>query len=273
MSKYIFLILLAGIFAGCSSQSKLQNKQAGLYFSAGTQSLIDQDYTAALNSLLKANELNPENSEILTNLGMAYYFKDEKDLAIKYLKQALKINESNSDAKVNLASIYFKDGNYSAAEKLYKEVLKDLTYDKQARTYYNLGLIEAQVKKDLASAEDYFKRSIKEDENYCPSFFQLGMIQYQQRQYSTALKNFKEAGTATCYSAPAPFYYQGLTYMALGKYDEARLKFDDVETRFKKSVFAAKARAKTAELNNIEINQTKSQTHASKDMGIETSEF
>jgi Tfp pilus assembly protein PilF len=254
--KTIICFITILFLSSCSSKKNLTQTQSELYFSAGTQSLMEKEYTAALTSLLKANEMDPDNADILINLGMAYYFKGEKDMAIKHLLKALKIDEEKSDAKVNLASIYFTEGKYSEAEKLYKQVLKDLTYDKQARTLYNLGLIQLQWKKDTSAAENYFKLSTKEDENYCPSFFQLGLIQFNRKQINTAYKNFKEASAGTCYESPAPHYYQGLCLMESKKFDEARMKFEEIDSRFKKSPFAQKARAKSLELRSIEINQS-----------------
>lgn len=274
MLNSIISILAVLFITACSSTKSVEVKQAQIYFNSGTQSLMDADYTAALTSLLKANELSPDSSEILTNLGMAYYFKGEKDLSIKHLQAALKINPKNSDAKTNLASIYFSDKNYPQAEQIYKEVLRDLTYDKQARTYYNLGLIEKDGRKNLSGAEDYFNKSVKEDESYCPSYFQLGMIYFQRRQLNTALKNFKEAGTGTCYESAAPHYYYGLTLMELGRIDDARMKFDDVESRFKRTTFAVKARAKILEMDSIQIKNVKSpESHAAGSKKLESPEF
>lgn len=256
------LVLSMLLLTACASKKdKLESKQAALYFGAGTQSLMEQQYTEALKNLLEANRLDPENSDILNNLGMAYYFKGEKDLAIKSISQALKINPGNSDAKVNLASIYFKDGRLNDSEKIYKSVLKDLTFDKQARTYYNLGVIEL-ARNNSVSAEKYFKKSIAEDENYCPSFYQVGLLNYKRRQFNTALRNFKEAAMGTCYDSPASHYYQALTMIELRKYDDARIKLDEIDTRFKKSVFAVKARQKVLDLNEIEKNKS-NVSHAS----------
>jgi tetratricopeptide (TPR) repeat protein len=232
---------------------------------------MDKQYTDALKNFLKANELEPNNSEILNNLGMSYYFKGEKDLAIKTLKQALKLNEDNSDARVNLASIYFQEKKFNEAEKTYKMVLKDLTYDKQTRTFYNLGVLELNYKKDSVAAENYFRKSIKEDDNYCPSYFQLGLIQYNRKQLKNALKNFKEASMGDCYESPAPHYYQALALIDLGRFDEARMKLDEVDTHFKKSVFAVKARAKSIELSKIE-NRKSSESHASRNV-LESPDF
>jgi type IV pilus assembly protein PilF len=258
-------LILTGLLllSSCSSrEKKIRETQADLYFSTGTQSLVSQEYTQALTALLKANELRPGNDEILNNLGMAYYFKGQKQQALKFLKEALSVNKDNSDVKVNLASIYFRDGDYQKAEALYKKVLEDLTYDKQARTYYNLGAIALQGKKDVALAQSYFKKSIKEDDNYCPSYFQLGLISFNRRQFNSALKSFKEASLGTCVDSPAPHYYQGLTYIELKRFNEARMKFDEIDTKFKKSAFAVKARTKMMEVNDIEARY-RAESHAS----------
>ncbi len=272
MRSTFFIILSLLVMTSCASKDQeLKEKKVGLYFGAGMQNLMDKQYTEALKNFLKANELDPNNSEILNNLGMSYYFKGEKDLAIKTLKQALKINEENSDAKVNLASIYFREKRFSEAEKTYKKVLKDLTYDKQTRTYYNLGVLELNYKKDTVAAETYFKKSIKEDDNYCPSYFQLGVIQYNRKQFKSALKNFKEASMGDCYESPAPHYYQALAMIDLGRFDEARVKLDEVDTHFKKSGFAVKARAKAIELSKLE-NRKSSESHASRNV-LESPDF
>lgn len=267
----LYLLAMLVLTSCASKKDDLNTKQASLYFGAGTQSLMDKQYTEALKNLLLANKMDPDNAEILNNLGMAYYFKGEKEMAIRTLNRALKIDENNSDAKVNLASIYYNNGQYVEAEKVYKKVLKDLTYDKQARTLFNLGLIELQVHKDNVAAENYFKKSIQEDDNYCPSYHHLGLVQFNRRQFNSALKNFKEASMGVCFDSPAPFYYQALTLIELRRYDEARMKLEEIDTRFKKSGYAQKARQKALELTTIE-NKRSSESHASRKV-LESPDF
>jgi Tfp pilus assembly protein PilF len=247
-------LLLALVSCASNKDNELKIKQASLYFGAGTQALMERQYTEALANLLKANELQPENTEILTNLAMAYYFKGEKTEAITNLKQALKVDPKNSDAKVNLASMYFEDNRIAEAEGLYKEVLRNLTYDKQARTYYNLGLIELEKKNDSKAAEKYFRLSLKEDVNYCPSHLKLGMIQYDRRHFNQALATFREATMGTCFESPAPHYYQGLTLIELRRFEDARMKFEEISNRFHTDIFAVKARTKIVELKELEGN-------------------
>ena len=268
------MVLIATLLLGlisCSSNSAKKMRQADLYFGAGTQSLMNQDYTDALTNLLKANELNPNHSGILNNLGMAYYFKGERDLAVSTLNKSLKVDSSNSDAKVNLASIYFNDNKFEKAEALYKNVLKDLTYEKQARTYYNLGLLEIRKNKFKESLA-YFNKSVKEDPNYCPSLYQIGLLHYEQRQYTTAHKSFKEATMGTCFDSPGPHFYQALSLIGLKRYNEARVKLNEVDTRFGKTDFGLKSRRKLLEIEQIEQNDHSENFHASRKM-LESPDF
>lgn len=266
LSFMVLVLLLATmLLSSCSSRSKeVSNKQAALYFGSGTNSLINGHYTEALTALLKANNLEPENSNILTNLGMAYYFKGERETAVKFLNKALEFDKDNSDAKLNLASIYYNDGEIDKAEKYYKLVLKDLTYDKQARTHYNLGMLELQKRNNLVAAENYFKKAILEDDNYCAAYLQLGQIQFKRKQFRTSLKNFRESTMGTCVNSEAGHYYQGLAYIELNDFLDARLKFEEVITKFGKTAYGAKARAKSLEMNDIESRFNAKQTHASR---------
>jgi type IV pilus assembly protein PilF len=262
------LALLA--IAACSSKKDSESK-ASLYFAAGTQSLVERQYTEALQNLIKANNLEPNNPEILNNLGMAYYFKGETELAVRTLKRTIELDENNSDAKNNLASIYYKQGNVAAAEKLYRKVLRHLTYDKQARTLYNLGILELEARKNVAAAENLFRKAVAEDDNYCPAYFQLGLIHYNRRQFKAALKKFKDAAMGPCYESPGPHYHQALALIGLRRFTDARLKLDEIDTRFRDSSYAAQARRKSIEINELESREPL-ESHASRNV-LESPEF
>lgn len=272
VTKLVLLSLLCLLVACASKEQSVKSKQAGLYFGAGTQALMEQDYTNALTNLMKAHELEPGNSDIITNLAMAYYFKGESDLAETYLMQALKLDKNNSDAKVNLATLYYQKGRINEAEKLYKLVLKDLTYEKQARTFYNLALLELETRKNVSAAKGYLLKAVKEDSNYCAAHMKLGMIYYQGREFTQALATFKDAVQGTCYEAPAPHFYQAMTLTELRRYAEARVKFIEIADRFRNDVYAVKARSKLVELKEHETNFTTSESRAPRKV-FESPEF
>lgn len=247
--SYLFLFLL--IFS-CSSQKTEQRKQkAQYYYSFGTDSLIQKNYAQALQALLQAEELDPENSEIQNNLGMAYFFKKDLKSAISHIKNAIKLDPKNSDAKGNLGSLYLEKNMIEEAEEMYLKVLKDLTYPKQTRTYYNLGVIELR-KKNINQALVYFKKSVEEEETYCPSHMQIGHINFQQRNFKSSYEAYLSAGKGVCGADPTPIYYQALALIEAGDFSKARLKLDDLDARFGTHKYGAMARTKRSELPQIE---------------------
>jgi Flp pilus assembly protein TadD len=222
-------------------------RKAEIYYSQGTSDLIQKEYTSALQHFRNAYEINPNNPDLLNNMAMAYFFKEELGFAEEYLLQALKIKPDHSDARSNLAAIYLTRGETERAEAEFMKVAKDLVYQNQFRVHYNLGIIQLGKKK-YEDAKKAFKESLMVKEDYCPSHFQLGKIYYEQKQFSEALEHFRSASHGTCYSEPSPVYYQGLCYMMLGNGEKARLKFEEIITRFPQNSLAVLAKDKLSDL-------------------------
>lgn len=247
------LLLLSTILISCSSRKKEstpEERRALIYYGQGTRNLMDKDYTKALRNLLEANNLKPNDSKINTNLGMAYYFKNTIGLALKHLKLALKLDPKNSDARINIATIYMQTNDLDNAEKQYLLILENLIYEKQFRTYYNLGVLELK-RRNTKAAIKYFITSTQTNENYCPAFHQLGSIYYKQGNYINALKMFKEATHGTCYENPEPHYMQALTLIKLGRYGMATTKLEKMTERFALTKYEALARSALVKIRNI----------------------
>jgi tetratricopeptide (TPR) repeat protein len=239
------LLFLSVIISSCSSnkvkEPTAEEKRAMIYYGQGTRDLVDKDYTKALKNLLEANALKPHDTKIHTNLGMAYYFKKNHDLALKHLNRALEIDTKNSDARQNIATIYMEQGKLDLAEHQYQLVLKDLVYESQYRTYYNLGILELR-RNNFAKSIEHFKASIGVNENYCPAFYQLGKIHYNQNNYKSALKMFREASMGTCFENPEPHYMQAMTMIKMKDYAKASMKLEEMTEKFALTKYEAIAR-------------------------------
>lgn len=239
----------------CSSNKMSEGqKKADIFYMSGTQNLVSKRYTEALTDFLEAVKLDPKNAEIHNNLGMTYYFKNELNLAALHLRKAIELDTKNMDPVNNLASIYFAQGKYAEAKENYEKILKDLTYPNQFRTYYNLGLIEI-INKDKNKARELFNKSLTDNENYCPAYFQLGTLDYEAQNFQAAYDNFKNAGIGECINNAAEAnYYQALTSWKLGNTERAKLKFLDITKRFPKSPMATKAQLQIEKLDSIEAS-------------------
>ncbi len=238
--RFLVLVLLVISCASNKKEKTPAQKKAEIHYNQGTKELVNKDYTSALTHLIEANALSPDDARILNNLGMAYYFKGSTDRGIRYIKRSLEVNPKNTDARLNLATIYMNRKNYSEAEKQYKTILEDLTYPKQQRTHYNLGVLYS--KQGLyRQAFDQFNKSLKIDETYCPANFQLGLTQYKQRNFKRAYEFFKDASLGECYKLPEPQFYQALSLIKINNLPLARLKFEEIAERFPRSDYARKS--------------------------------
>ena len=227
---------------GCSLLNKpsVDKKKAELYFSQGTTELVNKRYTKALEYLLKARELNPKDTRIYNNLGMSYYFKGHREKAKAHLEKSVQLDGRNSDARNNLAGIYLEYGNWELARKEYQEVLKDLLYDNQYRTYYNLALLDLRQGRS-ASALNHFKKSLEDRNDYCPALYQLGLMEKKQNNYLKALEYFQEGIKGACYEKPAPHLQLGVIWEELGEVGKAENKYKDVAKRFPETEYASLA--------------------------------
>ncbi len=241
--KILFFVLFIFLVVSCSSnkEQKTLTKKAELYYGHGTDYLIAKKYSKALEFLLKASELEPKNSKVINNLGMAYYFKNQHSTAIELLKKSIKLDPKNSDAKNNLASIYFDLKQYDKAKELYLQVKNDLIYEHQYRTYYNLALI-AERKGNYQRMITLLENSAKEREDYCPAYLKLGKFYLNQQRYSQAIKNFRTGSGGVCYKHPNATYFLGLSWEKISETQKAINKYMEVISTFPKSDFSKLAR-------------------------------
>jgi type IV pilus assembly protein PilF len=261
--KFMQLMLLITLVACSGNQKELspEESKADLFYSHGTAALMENDYTKALEKLNQANRLKPNDSNILNNLGMSYYFKKRPETAISLIKKSLEINPKNADARNNLAAIYYTEKNYNEALKHYQIVLDDLEYPAQFRVHYNVALIYLQ-KGDTYKSIENLKASLEAKNDYCPAHFLFGDIFFGSGDYPKALQSYKKASLGTCTNDPRPHNSQAETYMKMGKFTEAKQKYQDIILTFPSSDYAILAQKKIDTIGNSknrlleEINRT-----------------
>ncbi len=234
------LLFSALLLASCASNELVEKtvvqKKAEIYYGQGTNDLVKKNYSQALVNLLKARDFDRNDSQIRNNLGMAYYFREQPELAEKELLTAIKLDEKNTDAKVNLGTIYLEKNRLKEARALYEQSLQDLTYQNQFRNYFNLAILNLK-EGDRKEAYELLFKSIKEKEDYCPAHFKLGEMYFEEYKFQQALSSFIESSKGTCVSEPAPHYQQALSLISLNRFEEARIKLKTLVEKFPKTPF------------------------------------
>jgi len=255
----LFLFLATACASNNVDQEPTANeKKAVVYYDQGTSELVEKNYQMALTNLLKAKDLDPNNSKIRTNLGMAYYFRDQAELAINELKEAISIDKKNTDAKMNLATIYMEKNKLKEAKKLYEDVLNDLTYVALHRVHYNLAILNLKIGDRKSAFEELF-RSIKEKEDYCLAHYKLGELYNEEYKYKEAFNSFKESSKGSCVNNPEPHLAMANVLINLNKNAEAKLKLEYIVEKFNKSNIKIIAERKLKELDR------QAQSHDSED--------
>jgi tetratricopeptide (TPR) repeat protein len=100
--------------------------------------------------LLAKLKTDPNNAELLNQIGNLYRMTHQFQDAASYYNKALEINPKNVGARTDLASCMFYQGDIDGA---ITQLEKSLTYDpKHAGTLLNLGMVRWKGKGDAAGA-------------------------------------------------------------------------------------------------------------------------
>jgi Flp pilus assembly protein TadD len=131
---------------------------SAFYSNRGVELLMQDDMDAAMAYLLRAIEIDPDNSNNWTNLGVAYRRLNQLGQAEHAYKQALRRKRSNLSALNNLAILYQMTGKTKDAEKYSKK----LERYRRKNPYYMIELSKQEIEKgDYSKALKWAKKAIK----------------------------------------------------------------------------------------------------------------
>jgi cytochrome c-type biogenesis protein CcmH/NrfG len=140
----------------------------------------DQAQPASPEALAKAAEpllaqlkSNPDNFNVLVQLGNVYYDGQSYPQAIEYYEKALKIQPNNPDVRTDLGTSYWYSGD---ADKALTNFQKSLAIrPNHPGTLFNVGIVEWQGKKDPKAAVVAWEKLLATNPNY-PQKDQVQML-------------------------------------------------------------------------------------------------
>ncbi|MDY6854904.1 MAG: M48 family metalloprotease [Thermodesulfobacteriota bacterium] len=112
-----------------------------------------KNYNEAINWLNLVLKINPEDSEVLRDIGVCFFFIEKPDDAIVFLQRAVAKNEKDKNAFFYLGLSHQENGNYKEAIEAYvivRNLDKGFTH-----VYYNLGVAYGHIE-DLAESHRNF---------------------------------------------------------------------------------------------------------------------
>ena len=193
-----------------------------LHFTLGVLLAAEKQYPAAELELEKANALQPETFEILSNLGQAYLRSGNTGKAELVLNRALKLKPDSTDALYMLAQVDTEEAKPLDALDLLVRA------HKLAPENTNVIFLMARI----SMTENYFEDAIPLLESGLKIAPQradlraaLGESYFMSGKEEKAIDEFKKL-IAVDPSARS-YAFMGLSYRHLGRFDEARKYFDE----------------------------------------------
>ena len=161
------------------------NTQLGLGY------LEHQEVQRAKQKLLLALQEAPQIPE--TWYSMAYFLEvtgETEQAKADYLK-AISLAPQRGDVHNNYGTFLCRAGDYPGAIDHFLLAVKDPDYVDSASAYENAGLCAMKIP-DKKLALHYFNQAILQDPNYSTSLFEAAKLNYEEGDYSIAIRRIDE---------------------------------------------------------------------------------
>ena len=148
---------------------------------------------------LEKHELkNPKNEQVKILLGLAYFKKQQFELAQTFYLKVIKLNNNNVDAYMMLGNCYEKLGNLGLAKKYYDESLR--VNPNNIETINNLAAWYF-INGDILETEKLYNLSLTKNKNNSDTRYFLSLCQLAQSNYSEGWLNFNYRWFANEYNS------------------------------------------------------------------------
>ncbi|MBZ5705964.1 MAG: tetratricopeptide repeat protein [Acidobacteriia bacterium] len=114
--------------------------------------------------MLEKLKSDPNNADLLANVGNVYYDTQQYPTAIDYYQRSLKVQPANAGVRTDMATAYWYMGN---ADTAIAEFNKALSYEpNKSNTLFNLGVVKWQGKMDVNGAVAAWEKLLQTNPNY-----------------------------------------------------------------------------------------------------------
>ncbi len=237
------VIIFALTLTSCTTFRSEDNEKAQFHLKIGTTHLMNAEYPQALNELLMAEKLDDEDPIIQNNLGLAYYFRGQVQLAEVHLKKSIRLKPDYTDAKNNLGRVMIETGKIQESIPYLESAANDLTYINPEKPVMNLGIAFFKLEKYDKSIEQ-LQKSLNYKRDNCLAYSFLGRNYYELKDFSKATDTLDKAiGYCKKSQFDEPNYYSALSYYQLGNVEIAKSRLDEIIKMYPFGTYADKAKS------------------------------
>ncbi len=159
-------VALGYLFRGSASPASAASAAPQTAAEARPQQQADMQAALAQAAapLLEAINKNPNDYDSLVKLGNTYYDGQQYPMAIQYYERALAIHPENPNVRTDMGTAYWYSGNADKAIASFDTALK---YSPgHAQSLFNLGWVRWQGKADPNGAVEAWEKLLKTNPDY-----------------------------------------------------------------------------------------------------------
>jgi tetratricopeptide (TPR) repeat protein len=176
----LFLAILTPL--GCGRETAFD-----FHMQTGLARLRGGEFEAAVVHLKKAAQRQPTSAAAYCNLGVAYWKHGDTSRAIDALSLASDLDGTDSRSQELLAHVFIDADRYDDARMSLELAAKNA--QNQARIMTHLALVEYEAG-DASKSEALLKRALKEDPNYGPALYNLGVYSLVEAKDKPAAQSY-----------------------------------------------------------------------------------
>ena len=185
--------------------------------------VLSRDFVLASRLFKTILKEEPNNIDVLSQLGSTYVRSGDDEKALEYYKRIVQIDNMNFNALNNLGGIYRRLQQYEDSIMVLERALA--TGANPNEIYYNMGHTY-KLMGNYDDAADCFVTVIEENPNDVLAYNHLGSIQAARGEHAKALQTYTRA-LQIDKNHPILHYNSALSYLSLGKKEEAKLSFEN----------------------------------------------
>jgi cytochrome c-type biogenesis protein CcmH/NrfG len=160
-------IAIGYLFRGSSSAAGSGNTVGGFSSAnAGLGSVQSPSLplSSTVEPLLQRLKINPNDPELLANIGNQYYDSREYGTAVEYYEKSLKLRPENVSVRTDMGTAIWYSGDPDRAIREYEASLK--YQPNHAQTLFNMGIVKWQGKQDRKAALELWRKLLAVNPGY-----------------------------------------------------------------------------------------------------------
>ncbi|XP_060858249.1 uncharacterized protein LOC132935663 isoform X2 [Metopolophium dirhodum] len=205
----------------CKELLRHQPKDLNVILLYANSFLNCENYEECIDCLEKANEINPNCSEVLNTFALVYMKKSENDKAKEYLFKVCTLEPSSVDAWSDYADFLFETNDLITAEFAYLRILHIQPEFYKARNQYGKLLLKLNKIKE---AKNQFKIGLKNVKE-CPEILNnLADVYYKCGKFEKSIFKYKQLLEINPNLANV-YYMLGMAHIKVEEYQNASNAF------------------------------------------------